>query len=82
MEIIQMAFQDRDLEEEVTWQAVVLIPKGKGDYQGIGLVEVMWKVVAVILNGRVTSSITFHDVLNGFWEGRGTGTATLEAKLL
>ena len=82
VEIIQMAFQDGELEEEVTWQAVVLIPKGKGEYRGIGLVEVMWKVVAVILNCRLTSSITFHDVLHGFRAGRGTGTATLEAKLL
>ena len=44
--------------------------------------EVMWKVVAVILNFRLTSSITFHDVLHGFRAGRGTGTATLEAKLI
>ena len=43
---------------------------------------VMWKVVAVILNRRFTSSITFHDVLHGSRAGRGTGTATLEAKLL
>ena len=42
----------------------------------------MWKVVAVIFNRRLTSSITFHDVLHGFQAGRGTGTATLEAKLL
>ena len=42
----------------------------------------MWKVVAVILNRRLTSSITFHDVLHGFRAGRGTGTTTLEAKLL
>ena len=44
--------------------------------------KVMWKVVAVILNRRFTSSITFHDFLHGFRAGRGTGTATLEAKLL
>ena len=44
--------------------------------------EVMWKVVAVILNRRFTSSITYHNVLHGFRAGRGTGTATLEAKLI
>ena len=64
------------------WQAVVLIPKGKEDYRGIGLVEVMWNIVAEILNLRLTASITFHDFLHGFLEGRGTGTATLKAKLL
>ena len=36
----------------------------------------------MILNCRLTSSITFHDVLHGFRAGRGTGTAPLEAKLL
>ena len=61
---------------------VFLIPEGKGDYRGIGLVEVMWKVVADILNRRPTASITFHEFLHGIRAGCGTGTATLEAKLL
>ena len=34
VELIQTAFWDGDLAKEVTWQAVVLIPKGKGDYRG------------------------------------------------
>ena len=44
--------------------------------------EVVWKVVATILNRRFTSSITYHTAHHGFRAGRGTGTATLEAKLL
>ena len=44
--------------------------------------EVMWKVVAAILNRQFAASITYHDFLHGFREGRGTGTTTLEAKLL
>ena len=44
--------------------------------------EVTWKVVAVILHSRLTKGITFHDALPGFREGRGTETATLEAKLI
>ena len=44
--------------------------------------ELMWKVVAAILNRCFTSSIAYHDALHGFRSGRGTGTATLEAKLL
>ena len=82
MELVQTAFRDGDLAEEGTWQAVVLIPKGKKDYRGIDLVEVMWKVVAAILNRRFTASITYHNDLHGFRAGRGTGTSTLEAKLL
>ena len=38
--------------------------------------------MVAILNHRFTSSITYHDVLHGFRAGRGTGTATLESKLL
>ena len=66
VDLVQPAFRDGDLAEEATWQAVVLIHKGKKDYQGIGLVEVMWKVVAAIINCRFTASITYHDFLHGF----------------
>ena len=82
MDLVQLAFWEGDLTEEATWQVVVLIPKGKEDYQGIGLAEVMWKVVAAILNCLLTASITFHNFLHGFRAGRGIGTTTLEAKLL
>ena len=57
---------------------MVLIPKGGKDYCGIGLVEVMWKLVAAILNRQLTASITYHDFLHIFWAGRGSGTATLD----
>ena len=46
------------------------------------MVEVTWKAVAEILHHRLMTAITYHDALHGFREGRGTGTATLEAKLL
>ena len=70
---MQIDFRDGYLAEEATWQAVVHIPKGKKDYRGIGLVEVMWKVVAAILNRRFTASITYHTDLHGFRAGRGQG---------
>ena len=59
VDLIQTAFQEGELAEEAICQAVVLIPKGKKDYWGIGLVEVMWKVVAAIFNHWLTASITF-----------------------
>ena len=82
VDLVQSAFREGKLEEEAIRQAVVLIPKGNTDCRGIVLVEVMWKVLAAILNRRLTASITFHDFLHGFREGHGTGAATLEAKLL
>ena len=82
VEITQTAFWDGKLAEEATWQTVVLIPKGKREFRGIGLVEVTWKVVAVILNRRLTAGLKFHDALHGLREGHGTGMATLDSKLL
>ena len=61
VELVQTDFWDGFLAEEATWQAVVLIPKGKKYYRGIGLVEVVWKVVAAIINIRFTSSITYRE---------------------
>ena len=48
VELIQTAFQEGELAEEAPWQVVVMIPKGRQEYGGIELVEVMWKVVAAI----------------------------------
>ena len=59
-----------------------MTPKGKMEYHGIRLLEVMWKLVADILNLRITASTTFHNFLYRFWAGCTMGTATLEAKLL
>ena len=69
VELVQTEFREGKLAEEATWQTVVLIPKGKKEYKGIGLVEVMWKVVLEILNRRLTASITFHDFLHSFRAG-------------
>ena len=44
--------------------------------------EVVWKLVVGILNFRITASNTYHDFFHGFRAGCGTGTATVEAKLL
>ena len=82
VELIHMAFGEGRLAEESMWQAVVLIPKGGKDYRGILLMKEIWKVVTEILNCRLTSSITFQGLLHIFREGHGTGTASLEAKLL
>ena len=57
VELVQTSFRDGFLVEEATWQAVVLIPKVGGDYCSIGLMEMVWKVVAVILGHRFTAFI-------------------------
>ena len=57
------------------------LPKGRGAYWYIGLVEVVWKVCAAVVNCRKNQIVTLHDALRGFRAGRGMGTVTLEAKL-
>ena len=38
--------------------------------------------MAVIINCRFIAAITYHDLLHGFRAGCGTGTVTLEVKVL
>ena len=81
VEIVQTAFSTGEMAEEMVWQIIALIPKGGGAFRGVGLVEVLWKVVAIIIDRRM-GVIEFHDVIHGFRVRRGTGTASIEAKLL
>ena len=61
---------------------MVLISKGGGDYLVIVIMKVMWKAVVVILTRHFTAFITYQDSLNGFRGGCGTGTDTLEVKMI
>ena len=64
------------------WIIVVLIPKrNSGDFQGNGLLEVLWTVIENVLVAWL-SSIDLHDCLHGFRAGRGCGTGIVEAKLV
>ena len=65
---------------ELGWTLLVIIPKFGTYTQGIGMLEVMWKVVEGVIDTLVKSEVQFHDVLHGFHAGRGTGTAIMELK--
>jgi len=64
----------------MSWMVIVLLPKGRGDFQGIGLLDPCWKVVEKIMVCRL-ATIEFHPCLHGGLPKRGTGMATIEAKL-
>jgi hypothetical protein len=53
-----------------------------GKYRGIAILEVVYKLVAKIIERRLSSKIKFHDAVHGYRPGRGTGTAIIETKLL
>jgi hypothetical protein len=78
---IKLIFAMGNIPEEMTWSILVLIPKASGGTRGIGLLEIIWKVCSSIINKCLQESIQFHDLLHGFRKGRGTGTASIDAKL-
>ena len=66
---------------ELGWNVLLFIPKGNADTQGIGLLEVVWKVGEAVINTRIKSVVKLHNVLRGVFTGRGTGTTIMELKL-
>ena len=60
---------------------MILLSKGRWYYKGIGLVEVIYKIVAIIINTHLKADISLHDAMHGLQQGGGYGTATLEANL-
>ena len=81
MALVRADFGEVRLAEEATWQEVVLIPKGKGDYRGIGLMVVVLKVVVVILHRCLTASITYPNFLHEFGQVAARVTPTLTPNL-
>ena len=39
--LVKLEFRDGTMPEEIDWSTMVLLPKGRGEYQEIGLVEVL-----------------------------------------
>jgi hypothetical protein len=64
----------------MSWIVVVLLLKGGGDFQGIGILNPCWKVVEKI-SVCCLAAIKFHPCLHIELPQQGTGTVTIEAKL-
>ena len=64
--LVQVIFRDKTVPEDISWAIMVLLPKGKEEYMGIGLVEVLRKVWSVVVNCRLKRSVVLHDALHGF----------------
>ena len=81
LRLVQRTFGDVNSPSELAWATMVLILKGKGDYQGVGHVEVAWKLCAAVVNCWLKRGAFLCGALHGFRCGLGTGTAKLEANL-
>jgi hypothetical protein len=80
VQLVQAVWDEGRIPTQLGWVVTVLIPKGGGDYRGIGLLEPIWKVIERVIDKRL-EAIALHDSLHGCHNGRGTGTAVIEAKL-
>ena len=55
------------------WKILVLIPKDDADNQGIGLLEVLLKVMEAIIDTCIKKAAMFHDVPHIFHAGGEQG---------
>jgi hypothetical protein len=69
------------IPQQMSWVVMVLIPKGGGEYRGIGLLEPIWKVLERAMDIRL-ENIILYDSLHGCLAGQGTETGIIEAKLV
>ena len=79
--LVQHMWENSTLLTELTWTLLVLLPKVKANTEGIGLLEVLWKVVKAITNTWVNTDVKFHDILHGFCSQKGMGTAIIELNI-
>ena len=81
-QLCQRVWTTGEIPQRMLLAVVVLIPKGtSGDFRGIGLLEVVWKLLERVLDARL-KKVELHDYLHGFRAKRGCGTGIMEAKLL
>ncbi len=80
MKLVQAVWDEGKIPIQLGWVVTVLIPKGGGYYRGIGLLEPIWKIIERVIDKRL-KAIALHDSLHSCHNGRGTGTAVIEAKL-
>ena len=69
------------IPQELEWKILVPIPRGTTNTIGIGLLEILWKVVDALIYTHLRASLQMHDVLHEFRAGTGMGTAILDLKL-
>ncbi len=78
--LLQAVWECISIPTQMAWTIIVLLPKGGGDYRGIGLLDPIWKAVEKVMVAQL-SVIKFHDCLHGGLPRRGTGTAIMEVNL-
>ena len=60
VKLMQAVWEQGSIPEQMKWKIIDLLPKGGGDYCGIGLLEPFWKVIKKIMVAWLLS-VEFHD---------------------
>ena len=82
VELVQRCIAKRDVPRAFFYGILVIIPKDdQGGVRGIGLLEVIHKLISQIINLRMIRTINFCDEVHGFRRKRGTFTAIGETKI-
>ena len=54
------------IPQEMAWGTLILLPKAlEGQFRGIGLLEIVWKLISRVLDTRIKAVIEFHNFLHG-----------------
>ena len=69
------------LPTELSWNTLVLLPKGNTDTREVVLLEFQWKAAKGIIDTQIKTAVMFHDALHGFSACRGTVTAIMELNI-
>ena len=82
VKLIQHIWNTGEIPRQMLRTVIVLIPKGtSGDFRGIGLLEVIWKLIERVLD-KIFSKIKLHTYLHGFRAKQGCGTCIMETTLV
>ncbi len=49
LELIQVIWDRGEIPKQMSWMVIVLLPKGGGDFRGIGLLDPCWKVMEKLM---------------------------------
>ncbi len=80
VKLVQTVWEKGRLPFKLGWVIKVFIPKGGGDYRGIGLLKLIWKVVEGVMHHQL-KVIILNNSIHGCRNGQGAGTAIIETKL-
>ena len=79
IKLVQHIWNTGEIPRQMLRTIITLIPKSNfGDFRGIRLLEVIWKLIERVLDKRL-SKIELHDYLHRFRAKRGCWVGIMEA---